>query len=101
MAAPEDHDDLSLMGRLLETVKGAQSGLVSATRMIVSGGEHNEQVMKTKPPVKKLPVKELLEFDTRPRRRRTSSTTFIYEQTSVDGNQNGPLRAIGHAHQTN
>lgn len=100
MDVPEDHDDLSLMGRLLETVKGAQSGLMNATRMIIAGGEHNEQVMRTRPPLKKSPIKELLDFDARPRRR-TSSTTFIYEQASVDGNQRGPLRTIGHAHQTN
>ena len=95
MADRNHHDDLTIKGRLLETFQGIKSGLLHATEIFVApkpinvmGARHDS--------IKELPVFTLAENECN-QKDKASSTTFIYEQATIGGNQHGPLRVYGHA----
>lgn len=117
MASPEDHDDLSLFGRIIETLHGATFGLMHAGRLL-SIGQSSGVSKKFSPPIaaKYSGSKEMLtmpersvsecQYDdhlgntnTHQANHPHSPTTFIYEQCTIDGNQYGSLRALGFANE--
>ena len=95
MADRDYHDDLTMKGRLLETLQGIKNGLLHSTEFFVT--PKTASVMRTRhDSIKELPVFTQAENECS-QKVKTSSTTFIYEQATNEGNQNGPLRVYGHA----
>ncbi len=109
MTDPSHPSQPGLLGRLKETVKGASEGIKHAMNIMigrVAGEAQAPYPNKVHPPVRKLNsgLKEMATMPDLPKSNSAGSSagknTFIYEQCSIDGNQSGSLRALGHARET-